>query len=62
MWILVENLWITGGVIPKKTVDKGVVIPRKNMQYKMNIMICCKINTFYLEIWKIAKNTPIFCG
>lgn len=33
----VDNLWITCGVIPKKAVDKRVVIPRKNMQYKMNI-------------------------
>ena len=34
----VDKLWITCGVIPKKAVDKGVFIPRKIMQYKMNIL------------------------
>ena len=29
-----------------KAVDKGVFIPRKIMQYKMNIMICRKIKEF----------------
>lgn len=42
----VDNLWITYGVIPRNPVDKGSVIPRKNMQYKMNIMICRKIGIF----------------
>ena len=42
----VDKLWITCVVIPKKAVDKGVFIPRKNMQYKMNIMICRKIKEF----------------
>ncbi len=42
----VDKLWITCGVIPKKAVDKGVFIPRKNMQYKMNILICRKIKEF----------------
>lgn len=41
-----EKLWITCGVIPKKAVDKGVVIPKEIMQYKMNIMICRKIKGF----------------
>lgn len=42
----VDKLWITCGVIPKKAVDKGGVIPRENMQYKMNILICRKIKGF----------------
>lgn len=42
----VDNLWITCEVIPKKAVDKGVFIPRKIMQYKMNILICRKIKDF----------------
>lgn len=42
----VDKLWITCGVIPKKAVDKGIFIPRKNMQYKMNILICRKIKEF----------------
>ncbi len=43
---IVDNLWITCKVIPKNPVDKASVIPRKNMQYKMNIMICRKIGIF----------------
>ena len=37
-----DNLWS----YPKKAVDKGVFIPRKIMQYKMNILICRKIKEF----------------
>ena len=53
----VDKLWITCGVIPQKAVDKGVFIPRKIMQYKMNIMICRKIKGIFGQFCVKKKKT-----
>lgn len=58
----VESLWITCRVIPKIAVDKGVVIPRENMQYKMNILICRKIKGFSVRFRGKRKKRHYILG
>lgn len=57
-----EKSGITHEIIHKNAVDKASVIPKKNMQHKMNNFLCCKIKGFLVGFVKRMGRGILYLG